>query len=84
MDNPSILGMQIVEEMMMDFRKAALARSSLMVGVSLSLSLVGRYGFDRGFGRHGFMAASAAVLAAATMMLIFDLRKSNTVCAVGR
>ena len=76
--------MQTVEEMMMDFRKAVIARSSLLVWVSLSLMLVGRYGIDGGFGRKGFMSVGEAALAAATIMLIFDLRKANRVCAVGR
>jgi hypothetical protein len=76
--------MQTVEEIMMNFRKAAIARSSLLVWISLSLMLVGRYGFEGGLGRHGLMSLGEAVLAAAMVVLIFDLRKSREVCVAGR
>ncbi len=74
--------MQIVEDIMMNFRKAALARASLLVWFSLSLSLIGRYGVDGGDVRHGLMAAATGVLSVATVVLILDLRKGNDACPV--
>jgi hypothetical protein len=84
MDNRRILGMQIVEEVMMNFRKAARTRSSMLVWASLSLSSIGRYGFDRGTVQQGFLSAGVAALAAATILPIFDMRKGNRLCVIGR
>ena len=72
------------EDMMMNFRKAALARASLLVWFSLSLSLIGRYGFDRSDVRHGLMAAATGVLSVATVVLVLDMRKGNDVCPAGQ
>ena len=76
--------MQIVEDMMMNFRKTALTLASLLVWVSLSLSLIGRYGFDAGNARHGLMAAATGVLSVATVVLILDMRKGNDACPIGQ
>ena len=76
--------MQIDEDMMMNFRKAALTRASLLVWFSLSLSLIGRFGVDGGDVRHGLMAAATGVLSVATVVLILDMRKGNDVCPIGQ
>jgi hypothetical protein len=61
----------------MNSRKQALTRSSLLVYISLSLSLAGRYAFDRGVWRHTLMSAGAVVLIAAMMFLFIDMRKGS-------
>gem|GEM_PF-5517863 len=68
----------------MNFRKAALRRSSLLVWISFSLSLIGREGFDPGVWRHGIMGAATGVLSVAMVVLFLDMRKGCEVCPVGR
>jgi hypothetical protein len=65
------------EKSMTYSRKQALTRSSLLVYISLSLSLAGRYAFDPGYLRHTLMSAGAVVLIAAMMFLFIDMRKGN-------
>jgi len=76
--------MQIVRKMMMNFRKQLLTRSSMLVYLSLCLSTLGRYGFERSLWRHSLMSAGALVLIAAMMFLFIDMRKGSHACVAAR
>jgi hypothetical protein len=67
----------------MNLRKQALSRSSILVYVSLCLSTLGRFGFDRGVLKHTLMESGALVLIAATIFLFFDMRHGNDECVAG-